>query len=100
MTIRTILSELIGIRPINKWIDAKKINKYTGLPNKVFWFNEKEHATVYRRKGGWSYTSRIPFGICWIQKSLGSHHYLPSENEAMIMAIESMEDLKNRLERK
>jgi hypothetical protein len=90
--------ELTGQLPTNMWLDTKKINKYTGLPNKVYWFNSKEHSTVYKRRGGWSYTSRIPLGNRWIQESLGSHHYLPTEEEAMTMAITSMLDLKNRLE--
>jgi hypothetical protein len=82
----------------NQWGSAKKINRYTGLPNSSYFFEDGSHCTVYMRKNGYSFTSRIPLkNKLWIQESLGSHAYLPSEEEAQIMAIDCMKDIKSRL---
>jgi hypothetical protein len=75
------------------WYDTKRINRYTGKPNKYTIYKGLV-INVYKRLYGWSYTCKFKTRRKrWLQEAADTNQYHYYMGEAQLNAILDAEDL-------
>lgn len=67
------------------WYKTKRINRYTGQPNRVAMYKHIQ-LIVYKRAYGWSYTSRFLIEGRWLQCAASSNDFWYYMGEAQLQA--------------